>query len=126
MKERIKYNHFLSKKILTYCFHTDWGIVFILMHTEGKGYCRVYSFDDDPYTWYISELIVNEEYRKQGVGTELINICFDICRRYNGQKVQLQVCDKAEQFIHDWYKRLGFEVFIHSKKECYSWLEKKL
>lgn len=126
MKERIPYDFYINKNIIFYCQHTDWGIIFHLLHNEGKGYCKLYSYNDDPDIWYISDLNISENYRNMGIGTNFMNVCIDICKRYNGQKIQLQVYDNAEQFIHDWYKRLGFYEFIHSKRKEYSWLTKSI
>jgi GNAT superfamily N-acetyltransferase len=57
---------------------------------------------------YIEDLFVKEEYRKQGVGKELMQKTIEVARAHGCYKL-LGTSRHGRDFLHAWYQKLGFE-----------------
>lgn len=63
-------------------------------------------------TPWLGSLIVHPDYRRQGVGEELINLVKDRARQMGFEKLYLLALDPG---IPEWYKRLGW-TYIDTDK----------
>ena len=57
---------------------------------------------------YIPELIVLENYQKQGIGKKLINSCVTLAKERNCHRIRLESGNQRKE-SHQFYKHLGFE-----------------
>ena len=58
---------------------------------------------------HINYFVVNEGYRKHGIGNKLITELYKLARKENIKKVELMVTAKNE-IATDFYKKQGFEI----------------
>jgi ribosomal protein S18 acetylase RimI-like enzyme len=86
-----------------------WGVSYTLIAQNGVGVVDIQFDYDMPNTGYIKRLSVLENYRKEGLGTELINACTCIAVNKGMKFLQLDVQFDNEWLVN-WYKRLGFEI----------------
>ncbi len=74
----------------------------------GGIFCRV-----DPYyggkLLFIDSLQVEEEYRRQGVATELLKKVVEVARKQGLDGIHM-LADAREGFPKNWYEKLGFEL----------------
>lgn len=56
---------------------------------------------------YFSNLIVHDHTRRKGLATVLIQHCIRTCKECN-VNLYLGCRPDNQQWVHDWYKRLGF------------------
>ncbi len=66
------------------------------------------------YTWvgkslYLDDIYIKEPYRKQKIGTALLNKVFDVAREENCKRVRWQVLDWNQPAI-EMYRKAGAEV----------------
>jgi ribosomal protein S18 acetylase RimI-like enzyme len=57
---------------------------------------------------YIPELIVLENYQKQGIGKKLINSCIALAKERNCHRIRLESGNQRKE-SHQFYEHLGFE-----------------
>ena len=57
---------------------------------------------------YIPELIVLENYQKQGIGKKLINSCITLAKERNCHRIRLESGNQRKE-SHQFYEHLGFE-----------------
>ena len=111
----------------SFIFHernSRWGTDIIYMEKEGKAVGRLYMYNDDEETAYIEGLYVSIIDRMNGIGGSLLNILLSKCKQI-GVKQCMLWCYKDE-WVYEWYKRLGFEYYEDYKEENAVWLIKKL
>lgn len=80
-------------------------------------------FEDKPNTLFLSNLIVNENNRKQGYGTELINEAISYAKDHYCDTVSLEV-DENEIWLLTWYKKLGFIIVGYGYMDNYLLMSK--
>jgi ribosomal protein S18 acetylase RimI-like enzyme len=75
------------------------------------GFCALYvrnSFWQEGLLGYIGELIVDEPFREQGIGTALLNTAANKARETGCRKVELDSAfDRKE--AHEFYEKVGFK-----------------
>lgn len=101
-----------------------WGTDIIFMEKEGKAVGRLYMYNDDNDTAYIEGLHVSIIDRMNGIGGSLLNMLLAKCKQI-GVKQCMLWCYKDE-WVYEWYKKLGFEYYNDYKEENAVWLIKKL
>ena len=62
---------------------------------------------------YIPELIVLENYQKQGIGKKLINSCITLAKEQKCHRIRLESGNQRKE-SHEFYKSLGFEQHAYS------------
>lgn len=98
-----------------------------ILSRDQKASCRMDIYKDEPNVAVLSGLYIDESYRMQGLGQELLRYCFDVAKYYGCIKVQLRsdldFTNPNDQgnWIQPWYMREGFQP-ISSQ----TWLEKEL
>ena len=78
---------------------------------NGKGYCKITHNDEE---YIIHSLCVLEDKRNQGIGTELLHSVEDIIFKLGGEYSYLYVRE-INEWLHEWYKRLGY---VDMELEC--------
>ena len=113
-------------KTITKYEKTDFGGVW---HTtsEPNGIFRfaIYRYDDDKETVYLSNVLVNNEYRKQGLGNFILNQADTMAKKLNANTICLRV--KQNSFMHDWYKRNSYiDLSVDEEEPQFIWMRKTL
>ena len=103
-----------------------WGDSILIMESKGKGFARVYQYDDDKSACYCDMLSVSESFRNKGLGTELINYQMRIVKEhFKVNRAALTVLKGS--WMQEWYKRLGFVDFpLIPEFNGYVWMYKEL
>ncbi|MBI4049400.1 MAG: GNAT family N-acetyltransferase [Candidatus Doudnabacteria bacterium] len=91
----------------------DCFAVKITAHEDDKQVGRLYLYmlkndlHKEPFG-FLEDVFVAEEYRKQGIGTELVKTAIEEAKRQGCYKL---ICTsrEASEKIHAFYKRLGFK-----------------
>lgn len=91
-----------------------WGVSETLITQNGVGVVEIQFDYDMPKTGYVKGLSVLENCRKRGLGTELLKACEKKAREKKMKFLQLDVQFDNEWLVN-WYKRLGFEILSREK-----------
>lgn len=103
---------------------SDVQSIIIMEHT-GIAFAKVYWYDDDQITVYLSSLSVNLECRQQGIGLELQLIREEIGRLLKAEYSCL--CVDKDSWMKEWYERRGYQFIKEDDDENqFIWLRKKL
>ena len=62
-----------------------------------------------PELW-IPDLVVSKDYRRKGIGKELIKACVKIAKTKNCFRIRLESGNKRKD-THEFYKKIGFEQY---------------
>ena len=87
--------------------------------TEGLGSCRLSIYSDAPEDAVISDLFIPENCRNQGLGREILESCEKFAKEQGCNSISLR--SDNDDWIREWYKRLGFEV-----ESSQVWLKKNI
>ena len=105
---------------------TDFGNVWYIS-SNPKGIFRfaIYRYDDDKKkTIYLSNVFVDEERRKEGIGNSILNAADKIAKKMNADSICLKV--KRESFVHEWYKRHGYsDLCTDEEDKEFTWMVKR-
>lgn len=83
----------------------DYGIDLFI--TSEYGLCRITIPNKTPTVAFLSTLIVDDKYRRKGIGNKLLDIAKLIAKKYSCNVLTLQC---KEGWRTDWYKRKGFTI----------------
>lgn len=103
---------------------TDFGDV---LYITSKGIFRfaLYRYDDDKEIVYLSNVFVNKKYRKNGLGTIILNTADNVTKKLKANTICLKV--KQDSFVHDWYERHGYiDLNVDSKEHQFIWMSKSV
>ena len=105
-------------------FFQDSKIETLTIKADGVAEACVFWYLDDSSTVYLSNLLVNPDYRNNGIGKQLQEIREQIGRDLNANTSCLWV--KKESWMFDWYQRRGYsELKTHARKG-FVWMSKSL
>lgn len=97
----------------------------VVMDKEGKAFFHLYKYHDDPSTLFLSDLSVNREDRKQGIGNEILTMCEDVARQTGATFISLWVQEGS--WMKDWYTRNGYQYLSQKEdQENNIWMKKTL
>ena len=102
----------------------SWGDEVFIMEKNGKGFGRVYWFNEDKTSAILCWLSVNEDERKKGLGTKLQEIREDIAKIIGATTTFLWV--EKGSWMYEWYKRRGYEDYKDHEEEDCIWMKKQL
>lgn len=88
-----------------------WGTSYNIIRKDGAGMVEVQFDKEMPETVYLKGLSVLRDKRRQGIAKELISLCESIGRQSDMAFLRLSV-EKSNEWLFDWYKRLGFHVLF--------------
>lgn len=75
-------------------------------------------------TIYLSNVFVDEERRKEGIGNSILNAADKIAKKMNADSICLKV--KRESFVHEWYKRHGYsDLCTDEEDKEFTWMVKR-
>jgi GNAT superfamily N-acetyltransferase len=115
----------MDDRFVSHLSTPPWGIEFLIMEKNGKGFGRLYMYNDELDTIYLDMLSVSEEQRKQKIGTDLQKIREDIGRELGANESHLWVV--KDSWMFEWYKRRGYVHFDDfDGEENAVWMKKKL
>lgn len=105
---------------------TDFGDVwYITSEPEGIFRFAIYGYDDDRETIYLSNIFVGKEYRKNGLGTIILNVADDVAKKLKANTICLKV--KQDSFSHDWYGRYGYlDLSVDDEEPQFIWMSKNV
>ena len=101
----------------------NWGDVIILSNKESS-ICLHY-YHDDPTIIYLSGLKVNSKFRNQGKACLLLDLIEEHCKQI-GMVNSCILWVLENSWMHEWYKRKGYEELKPYKRDNYIWMEKLL
>ena len=104
---------------------TDFGDVWYISSSP-KGIFRfaIYRYDDDKKTIYLSNVFVDEERRKEGIGNSILNAADKIAKKMNADSICLKA--KQDSFVHEWYKRHGYsDLCADDEDKDFMWMVKR-
>jgi GNAT superfamily N-acetyltransferase len=90
--------------------------------TDEKFKFALYKYHKDKHIIFLSLVFVEEPYRRQGIGNEILNEAEFLAKMYDSDIIMLQC--KRQSWMRKWYMRHGY-VF-HSKNKEYDWLKKSI
>lgn len=79
--------------------------------TAGRAYLYlIYNgLHSEPYG-FLEDVFIEESYRRQGIGGELVNVVIDEAKRLGCYKL-IGTSRNARSEVHEFYKKLGFEDY---------------
>ena len=104
---------------------TDFGDVWYIS-SNPKGIFRfaIYRYDDDKKTIYLSNVFVDKEHRKEGIGNAILNAADKIAKKMNADSICLKV--KRDSFVYEWYKRYGYsDLCVDDEDKEFMWMVKR-
>jgi len=105
-------------------FYQGTKIETLKIKAYGIAEASIYWYIDDISTVYLSNLIVNSNYRNKGIGEQLQIIREQIGKYLNANNSCLWV--KKESWMHQWYKRRGYLDFKDYKQKEFVWMIKSI
>lgn len=87
----------------------------INIHIIYKGIIKISLYNDNNNVAWISDLHIDEEFRKQGIASLLLQFCEEVIYKLHYVFINLQV--KRDTWLHKWYNRLDYlDYYIHDDK----------
>lgn len=98
---------------------TNWGHVWHIVTTDGKGMITIELGDDDKKRFYFYGLSVIPGLRRKGVGTELLKAAEKLSMENGGNVFRLNVDKPKKDWLYDFYINNGYEVHDEDENEIY-------
>ena len=100
MKQELKFNTILQiwDDYKCWCIFSD----------DGRVSCKLSIYNDNLQDAFISDLYVDESIRKQGCATAILNWCSEYAKDRGCNSLSLR--SDNDDWVREWYKRLGFKV----------------
>lgn len=112
-------------KIKTYWCENRGNYSVIYFFYDNKGVCRLNIHEGDNFG-IVYGLYVDAEARNQGIGKALIKACEEELKNWNVKYIKLFVNKDAKnkEFLLEFYKNMGYELFESSYSDQYGLLKK--
>ena len=94
-------------KIITNTNTSEDNVLVYCMEEHGYAFCELSYYENERHSMFLSNLNVEEQYRRMGMATELISIVSSIAKKKGCKYIYLHTVDE-NSWITYWYKRLGF------------------
>lgn len=102
----------------------SWGTVYYIISNGGHGVVRIQHNNDRLSDATILGLSVTEEYRKNGIGEHLIKSAEKLIRTIpNVTTIEIAA---EQEWIFEWYKRLGYTPDVIDEEQNCVWLIKNI
>lgn len=112
------------KYITHLCTSVKSSSIFI-MDEDGVSYGCISWYNDQDDAIYIDLISVIEEFRRQGLGSQMMEVCINLSIYLGATSINL--CVQKESFMHKWYEKIGFIDTIPNKEDdTYIWMNKHL
>lgn len=86
-----------------------WGKTITLVSKDGYSTVEIQFDKNLPNTAFIKGLMTFTTRQKEGYGTEMMKLCEYIAKKEKMKFLQLSA-NKEQDWLVEWYKRLGFET----------------
>lgn len=101
----------VSDKEVYYCVESENRVI---------GFCSLYlknSLWQEGNLGYIGELVIDKNFRDQGIGTELLKVVFEEAKEKGCKRVELDSAFSRTEALH-FYENMGFEkrAYVYSKR----------
>lgn len=93
-----------------------WGETVKIILSSGQGIIEVQLDKSTPNIAYLSGLSVLPECRRQQLGKQLIKFATNVAIDKGKKFLQLSA-DKTNEWLVNWYKRLGFEIWSEEEHQ---------
>lgn len=93
-----------------------WGKTITLVSKDGYSTVELQFDNNYPSIAFIKGLSVFTSRRNEGYGTELMGCCEAIAKKEGMTFLQLSA-NKEQDWLVEWYKRLGFVVIMKDENE---------
>ena len=112
-------------KIKTYWGESPNSCGIVYFFCENKGVCRLNIHEGDNFGT-IYGLYVDEKFRNQGIGKELIKACEEELHNWNVKYMKIFVDKDAKnkEFLLKYYEKLNYEMFESSYSDQYGLFKK--
>lgn len=102
----------------------DLSSSILIMERNGKAFSRNYWFNDDDDKIYFDWLNVEAGSRKKGIATKMLDAHLRLTEIF---KLDSCLWVRKNTWMHDWYKRKGYNyVGEYEKEENAIWMIKKI
>jgi GNAT superfamily N-acetyltransferase len=108
-------------KFIYHSSDSDWGWSVMVMEKSGKAFARTYYLNETNNTIYFDWLSVDDEYRKKGLATELLNQHIKTAEYFN---LESMLWVDRNSWKEEWYKRKGY-VYYSEYNYKSVWMIKK-
>jgi ribosomal protein S18 acetylase RimI-like enzyme len=98
----------------------DLKDIIFITKKDGKSSGSIYRYLDDREVFYIANVAVEEFYRGQGLGNELLTMLEQIAVILEAKVVYLKV--KRDMWMYNWYSKYGYKD--DKIEEDFIWLKK--
>lgn len=105
--------------IIIHSNDTNWGHVWHIVTTDGKGMINAQIEDDDNDTIYFHGLSVTPDKRRQGIGTELVDDAEKLGKELGRKRFRLNIDKPYKDWLYDYYINLGYEYWDEDEYQVY-------
>lgn len=89
---------------------TDGDIQLSIMNKYGSAFCMLNYYEKEKHNMFFSNFCVNEGNRRCGLGRMMINSVMQYAKSIGCKYLYLEVV-MSNEWVYEWYKRLGFVEF---------------
>ena len=105
----------ISDAFVAHFNESGWGDSIFIMGKSGESFCRMYQYANDDESIVFDSLSVDPASRKEGIGTALLDLAYELGKAAGAKRIYLQVV--KETWVHDWYARKGYTHFKDNEND---------
>lgn len=105
-----------KKKINRIDGEWEWGHS-IYININGIALAEIQIHNNMQNAPIIGNLIVHEDHRKQGLATELLDICEKIIKDEYNSEFSFLYCRKGNDELLNWYKKKGYHILRYDDQD---------
>jgi len=111
-------NFIICKKKCVYAIYYE-------VYFQNKGKMKLWIDKDNPKELFITDLYVNENFRKQGIGQKLLNYSIKAAKKLGHKKIALRVFSGS--WMEFWYRKNGFVFdYVYEEDKLMTYLHKNI
>lgn len=93
-----------------------WGETITLVVKNGCAVVEIQLDDNYPTIAFVKGLIVQEDKRREGIGTKLLRVCERVAKEEGYLFIQL-TANKEQDWLVKWYESLGYRIIMKDEHE---------
>ena len=93
-----------------------WGETITLVVKNSSAVVEIQLDDNYPTIAFVKGLIVQEDKRREGIGTKLLRICEKVAKEEGYLFTQL-TANKEQDWLVKWYKSSGYQIIMKDEHE---------
>ena len=98
---------------------TNWGKVWHIITTDGKGIITIELDNEDKKRFYFYGLSVTPDLRRKGVGSTLLKAAEKLSIENGGNVLRLNINKPYYDWLYQFYLDNGFEIHDEDENEIY-------